>query len=256
MQDGIVKNCTISGNVGLGSDDSRAGLYLSSSSSKVINSIMAGNLPSYASDLIGYGVVEYSCSPSLTFTNGNMSYDPLFVNPNAGDYRLRTNSPCMDTGTNETWMAATTDLEGNPRILSHFVDMGCHESLESSPDIDVDGLSTADERLLWGTVWHLYDSDFDGMSDGDEVRAGSNPGNALSFLGVQQFSLNLNDATGSAYLTWQSVPGRSYTIQRATNILSANPFETLFSGIVAVSNKTSQTVPVGEYSVFRVLVNE
>jgi hypothetical protein len=68
--------------------------------------------------------------------------------------------------------------------------------------------------------------------------------------------MNSNDATGSAYLTWQSVPGRSYTIQHATNILSANPFETLFSGIVAVSNKTSQTVPVGEYSVFRVLVNE
>ena len=255
LQDGIVKNCVISRNLSLGSDSLRAGLFLSWSS-KVINSIIAGNLPSYAPDLISDGVVEYSCSPSLTFTNGNISYDPLFINSDAGDYRLQKNSPCIDTGTNEAWMTAATDLEGNPRIRNPFVDMGCYESLESSPDIDGDGLATADERLRRGTVWYLYDSDFDGMPDGDEVRAGSDPGNPRSFLGVQQFSVNSKDATGNGCLTWQSVPGRSYSIQRATNMVFANPFETLFSDIVAVSNKTSQTVPVGEYSVFRVLVNE
>ncbi|NKB24628.1 MAG: hypothetical protein GKR87_09705 [Kiritimatiellae bacterium] len=44
----------------------------------------------------------------------------------AGDYRLNSISPCIDTGTNQTWMTNAFDIEGAPRIID-CVDMGAHE---------------------------------------------------------------------------------------------------------------------------------
>ncbi len=48
---------------------------------------------------------------------GNVSVDPLFVDPAAGDYRLRMVSPCIDAGTNDAPALPGTDFDGNPRIV-------------------------------------------------------------------------------------------------------------------------------------------
>ena len=56
-----------------------------------------------------------------------ISSDPLFVNAAAGDFHLQTNSPCRNTGTNETWMVGALDLDGKPRIAGGIVDMGAFE---------------------------------------------------------------------------------------------------------------------------------
>lgn len=50
-----------------------------------------------------------------TGTNGNISADPLFVHPSAGDYHLGPGSPAIDTGTNTG--APATDAEGDARPL-------------------------------------------------------------------------------------------------------------------------------------------
>ena len=64
--------------------------------------------------------------------NGNISVDPLFVNP-AGDFRLQLNSQAIDSGTNAAPNLPQTDLDGKPRILDgnndciSTVDMGAYE---------------------------------------------------------------------------------------------------------------------------------
>lgn len=75
--------------------------------------------------------VLFSCTTPLPESphdgGGNIIDDPEFVNPAAGDFRLLSFSPCVDTGTNIAWMTAATDLDGNPRIYNMRTDMGAFE---------------------------------------------------------------------------------------------------------------------------------
>lgn len=107
-------NCTLSGN------DAYAcggGTYAST----LYNCISWGN------NLPDSGVTEfYSCGQGYTGP-GSITSDPLFIA--AGNYHLQSNSPCINTGTNQAWMAGKKDLDGNKRIMptSGRVDMGAYE---------------------------------------------------------------------------------------------------------------------------------
>ena len=60
--------------------------------------------------------------------SGNINVDPQYRDPAGGDFRLRKGSPCMETGTNQGWMAGALDLDGHPRIFyGASVDMGAYE---------------------------------------------------------------------------------------------------------------------------------
>ena len=67
-----------------------------------------------------------------TGKNGNVSADPLFVN-SASDFRLQSNSPAIDAGSNNEPSLPTQDIAGNDRILDGngdciaTVDMGTYE---------------------------------------------------------------------------------------------------------------------------------
>ena len=89
-----------------------------------------------------------SGAPTFTFSDvqggftgtGNIDADPMFVDPDNGDYRLAAGSPCIDAGDNTAVPAGiTTDLDGNPRFVDDpstidsgngdppIVDMGAFE---------------------------------------------------------------------------------------------------------------------------------
>jgi hypothetical protein len=53
--------------------------------------------------------------------------NPLFVNSGAGNYRLQTASPAVNSGVVSSSMAAI-DLAGNPRVVGSTVDRGAYES--------------------------------------------------------------------------------------------------------------------------------
>jgi len=53
--------------------------------------------------------------------------DPGFVNAGAGDFRLLTNSVCVDAG-NNALVSGSQDLDNLPRILHGTVDMGAYET--------------------------------------------------------------------------------------------------------------------------------
>ncbi|MBI2441734.1 MAG: VCBS repeat-containing protein, partial [Lentisphaerae bacterium] len=87
--------------------------------------------------IVSNGVIIFAsnCStPSLNgFWPGNITNDPAFVNKDSGNYRLRTNSPCINQGVYSNWMDGTFDLDGNARIILNRVDMGAYEFTHPYP---------------------------------------------------------------------------------------------------------------------------
>ena len=63
--------------------------------------------------------VTYSCVQGGHAGEGNIDADPLFVDPDRGDFRLGPGSPCVDAG--HGGAAPPTDRDGNAR----FDDEGC-----------------------------------------------------------------------------------------------------------------------------------
>ncbi len=59
----------------------------------------------------------------------NLNSDPLFLDPENGDFYFFSNSPCINTGTPDTTglNLPEYDLDGNPRIYEDIIDMGCYE---------------------------------------------------------------------------------------------------------------------------------
>ncbi len=84
-------------------------------------------------------------SPMIVFSDvqggwtgqGNIDADPLFFDPENGDYRLGAGSACIDAGDNASVPPElTTDIDGNPRITDGnndalaTVDMGAYETVD------------------------------------------------------------------------------------------------------------------------------
>ncbi|MFC1454394.1 choice-of-anchor Q domain-containing protein, partial [Verrucomicrobiota bacterium] len=126
----ILKNCTLVGNVG--------SIYADPPNTvKVYNCISWGNgsvdVRIQATNSCGVEGVWNNYANSL---DGNFTNNPLFItdgsgygaNLTIGNYRLQTNSPCVNTGTNQNWMTNSVDLDGLPRILQYTVDRGAYES--------------------------------------------------------------------------------------------------------------------------------
>ncbi len=112
----IARNCTIYGNTCAGSGggvsaDLDGGLAIGTN----FNCIVYGNTASIDANI-------YTVVPSFNcYTN-----DPHFMRAEAGDFRLRYNSPCIDAG-NNAYVTNTVDFAGNPRKVNGTVDIGAYE---------------------------------------------------------------------------------------------------------------------------------
>jgi hypothetical protein len=104
----------------------------------IYNNTSVGNARSNVFVGAGSGVIFTNCCTAplnngtdqpITPDAGNIDLDPVFVNLTGGDYRLQSDSPCINTGANMLWMADAVDLDGRHRIdrFSRLVDMGCYE---------------------------------------------------------------------------------------------------------------------------------
>ncbi len=76
---------------------------------------------------ISYSLIEGGVPPECVDHGLNVYSDPLFVDGPGGNVRLQTGSPAIDVGDNFTPYIATTDRDGNPRIVNGIVDMGAYE---------------------------------------------------------------------------------------------------------------------------------
>ncbi|MDA3924987.1 MAG: PKD domain-containing protein [Kiritimatiellae bacterium] len=141
---GTVENCTVSDNT----SKRYGGGVLCGDSGKLLNTIVYGNRDRDDSEVpseiyfSGSGAqVEYCCAPGITGT-GCLTNAPQFVDAASGDYRLLPTSPCVNTGTNLSWMVADTkDLDGVARPTGPAPDIGAYEYATQLHYVSPDGAS-------------------------------------------------------------------------------------------------------------------
>ncbi|MEI6166360.1 MAG: choice-of-anchor Q domain-containing protein [bacterium] len=138
-----VESCTIAGNF--------AGFHggLATPSAAIVqvrvkNVICYSNQPDnlYFSNITNALFTNCCTVSSYTlFGSGNITNNPLFVDPAGPNYRLTRLSPCVDTGVKQGWMTDMVDLDGKPRIWQNNdkVDMGAYEL----------------DYVLWGSVFTI-----------------------------------------------------------------------------------------------------
>jgi hypothetical protein len=114
-------------------DSTIAAVYEPAGTAIVSNCILASNA---AGIMVESGTATlshnnvWSTGDNYTGTSPDaysISADPLFVNSAGGDYHLLAGSPCIDAG-DDSAVAGTTDLDGNPRVSGNHVDLGATES--------------------------------------------------------------------------------------------------------------------------------
>jgi len=95
------------------------------------NSSSLGNYPNVYNTEANSNNCWYSCATGVVFapSQGNITNVPMFVDSANGNWRLKTRSPCVNTGTNQNWMSNSYDLDGKKRIRYGTVDMGAYERI-------------------------------------------------------------------------------------------------------------------------------
>ena len=123
----ILRNCTFVGNT----STNGFALDLDENNSITLqNCILWENSPEQVSNSERVNV-SYSNLQGGFDGEGNINDDPLFVDPDNGNYRLQANSPCINAGDPNILIGQyETDLDGNPRIVDGRIDMGAYEFIE------------------------------------------------------------------------------------------------------------------------------
>ena len=210
----LVENCTFTAN----SAGDGGGIYLFDAAT-VRNSIVWGNSAGSGSNLILYG------SGHVLQANA-LDTPPGFADPDGGDFRLAADSPGIDAATNQPWMVEATDLDGRPRIIHSRADLGPYEAILPGWDSDADGLPDTWEwehsRSLTGMAPDAHD-DSDHMTNLQECRAGTDPFDGTSFLGIQE-AATVADLPGQFTLRWNSASSRNYRLTYTTNLTDGFPF--------------------------------
>jgi len=135
---------------------------------------------------------------------GNLfGLDPLFVNPDSGDYRLQPCSSLRDAGNNDYATGILTDIAGNPRIQGGTVDIGAYESpafsLAAEPDI---------KAACAGQPTGSIIAPLDGACEPLSVawQSGAQSGSSLNGLAPGSYSVTMTDAQGRSLTLSASVP--------------------------------------------------
>lgn len=166
--------------------------------------------------------MNYCCTtPILPGDLTSLTNEPVFVHLAAGNFRLQTNSPCINKG-NNSFTTNTTDLDSYPRINGGIVDLGAYEYI-----LTATGLPFHTWAQLYGLATDgsadYADPDGDGMNNRNEWRTGTNPTNAASVLQMHSPS---SYAIG-VKLTWPGANGVNYLVQRSSNLSAPSNFVTI-----------------------------
>jgi hypothetical protein len=219
-------NCTVVDNLALDAGGGAA-------NSSLVNCIVAYNAAWADDNCTTDSTLNYCCTvPLPTNGVGNISVPPLFMDYASGNLRLQCNSPCINAG-NNAYAARSTDLDGNPRIVSGTVDMGAYEFQSSGSRISYAWLQTFGLPVDGSADY--ADPDHDGMNNWQEWRCQTGPTDRLSALRL----LSAVRTGTNVRVTWQSVPGLSYFLEASTNLAASPAFTLLAPNLVGQPGMTT-----------------
>lgn len=216
---GVVYSATLSGCTIIGNSYSSIGVTYQS---QLANCIIYYNSPN---NQCGSSLVSCcTTNPNPPFGFGNITTPPLFMDLAASDFRLQSNSLCINSGNNAK-AEGVLDMDGNPRLVAGAVDMGAYEFQSPASVLSYEwakryGIPTDGSA-------DFIDTDGDGMSNYAESRSDTIPTAASSVLSITKVSRG----SQSTLLNWQSVTTRNYRLERATNMSAASPFQTIATNI-------------------------
>jgi len=144
VSDAIITNCTFTGNSATDTANGGGGGIVDRFSNAVItNCILWGDTDRQFNAEIwieksGLTTVNHCDVQGVLLNNitqnGGFSTDPLFIDPDNGDYRLQPGSPCIDAADDTALPAAfTTDANGDPRLSRAHLDLGAFEYQNQAP---------------------------------------------------------------------------------------------------------------------------
>lgn len=131
----LLINCTLYGNRATGSASAKGGALFSGGGSTIgaFNSIIWNNSSTQIDGYAGSTTVIQYCDVQGGYVGaGNLDADPGFVNADGGNFHLRSDSACIDTGQN-LWVLPESDTDGDERIIdgdengTAVADMGVDE---------------------------------------------------------------------------------------------------------------------------------
>ena len=144
----------------------------------IINSIVWGN----GTEIIGDATVSYSCVQGGYAGTGNISFNPIFIAPAAGDFHLTAvDSPCIDAGNPSSQY---NDIAFPPSLGTARNDMGAYGGPGAAfrlgarmDDTDQDGLPDSWELKYFGSLNYGpgHDSDGDRLTNAEEFELGTDP---------------------------------------------------------------------------------
>ena len=136
------------------------GMNCYSCTGAALNNLVWGNTTDYVND--------------ASASSSDVSSDPLFENPNEGDYGISSTSPCIDAGS-ATWGVAT-DIHGEARPQGDGYDMGNDEFALSGYALMITEVMANAKTESTGEFVEIYNGgtaavDLSGLilTDGDEV---------------------------------------------------------------------------------------
>jgi len=228
----ILNSCTVSGNSATGTWPYAGGAYSGTANNCILFFNAGSNGANFFPD---QSIVTYSCTTPNPGGVGNITGPPLFVDFPAGNLRLQTNSPCINSG-NNAGVSGPTDLDDKLRVVNGTVDMGAYEfqgigSIISYAWLQQYGLPTDGSA-------DFTDFDGDGLNNWQEWVAGTNPTNAPPPMRITLATRTDNPAAFT--LTWESESTRMYYVQRSED-LGQPAFPTIQDNIVGQAGTTSYT---------------
>jgi len=128
-----IANCTFYNNSTHYKQNGGGAIYNFLATTVIANSIFWGNTTTVGTQvysLYSPNTTIHHCNidqPGFESGNGNMRRDPLWADPEAGDFRLQAGSPCIDAGTLDALGLPELDFEGGPRVSGAAVDIGAYE---------------------------------------------------------------------------------------------------------------------------------